>query len=61
MEVEYVAVTDPLMRPAPESGEARLILTVIVDGTRLLDNAPVQLGPSAESGARSSTGDDGTE
>ena len=61
VEVEYVAVTDPLMRPAPESGEARLILTVIVDGTRLLDNAPVQLGPSAESGARSSTGDDGTE
>ena len=61
VEVEYVAVTDPLMRPAPESGEARLILTGIVDGTRLLDNAPVQLGPSAESGARSSTGDDGTE
>ena len=45
VDVQYVAVTDPLMWPAPDSGEGRLIVTAIVDGTRLLDNAQVVLGP----------------
>ena len=44
MDVEYVAVTDPLMGPAPERGEGRLIVTVTVDGIRLLDNAAITLG-----------------
>lgn len=44
VDVQYVVVTDPLMGTAPEMGEARLILTAIVDGTRLLDNAAVYLG-----------------
>ncbi len=42
--VEYVAVTDVLMGPAPIRGEGRLIVTAIVDGTRLLDNAAISLG-----------------
>lgn len=54
VQVEYVVVTDPLMGPSPTSGPARLILTAIVDGTRLLDNAPVQLGvPEVAAGAAS--------
>lgn len=50
IEVEYVVLTDPLMGPCPDSGEARLIITAIVDGTRLLDNGPVTLtaGHSAD-------------
>lgn len=44
VEVQYVEVCDPLMGPAPQVGEGRLILAAIVDGTRLLDNAAVQLG-----------------
>ena len=44
--VEYVVLTDPAMGPAPTAGEARIIITAIVDGTRLLDNARVDLaGP----------------
>mgnify|MGYP003552427162 FL=1 len=46
VDVQYVVVTDPLMGPAPAAGEGRLIITVIVDGTRLLDNAQVFIGPS---------------
>lgn len=44
LEIEYVAVTDPMMGPAPESGEGRIIITAIVGGTRLLDNARVDIG-----------------
>lgn len=47
VQVEYVVVTDPLMGPSPKSGPARLIITAIVDGTRLLDNAAVFLGSPA--------------
>ncbi|MEI2729247.1 MAG: pantoate--beta-alanine ligase [Candidatus Nanopelagicales bacterium] len=45
VDVQYVVVTDPLMGPAPAAGEGRLIITAIVDGTRLLDNAQVFIGP----------------
>lgn len=45
VEVQYVAVTDPMMGLAPERGVGRIIITAIVDGTRLLDNAAIDLGP----------------
>jgi len=44
IDVEYVAVTDPDMGQAPDRGEGRLIVTAIVDGTRLLDNAAIEIG-----------------
>ena len=44
MDVQYVALTDRLMGPPVSNEEGRLIVTVIVDGTRLLDNAPLTLG-----------------
>lgn len=47
VDVQYVAVTNPMMGPAPERGEGRIIITAIVDGTRLLDNAAIDLGPEA--------------
>ena len=52
IDIEYVAVTDPLMGPLPsDGGPARLIVTVIVDGTRLLDNAALVVGPTSAAGA----------
>lgn len=55
--VEYVAVTDPNMGPAPDHGEGRLIVTAIVDGTRLLDNAAINIGcqPNLVQASREST------
>lgn len=44
VEVEYVVVTDEQMGPPPRQGRGRLIITAIVDGTRLLDNAAIDLG-----------------
>ena len=43
--VDYVVVRSLDLGPAPASGPARLLATVIVDGTRLLDNVDVYLGP----------------
>lgn len=54
VDVQYIVVTDPLMGPAPSLGEGRIILAAIVDGTRLLDNAPVQLGTPADAGGAGS-------
>jgi pantoate--beta-alanine ligase len=41
---DYLELTDPDLRPAPESGPARLLVAVRAGTTRLLDNVPVQLG-----------------
>ena len=43
--VDYVVVRGLDLGDPPEVGPARLVATVIVDGTRLLDNVDVQLGP----------------
>ncbi len=64
IDVAYVVVTDPQMGPAPGSGDARLVLAVIVDGTRLLDNAAVFLGSAGDaqqSGASGASGASGVE
>ena len=45
MTVDYVAVRSLDLGAPPRSGEARLLTAVVVDGTRLLDNLPLTLGP----------------
>ncbi|GGL03143.1 pantoate--beta-alanine ligase [Mangrovihabitans endophyticus] len=44
VEVDYLAVTDPLLGPAPADGPARMLVAARVGGTRLIDNVPLQLG-----------------
>ena len=42
--VDYLALTDPLLGPAPADGPARLLVAAKVGTTRLIDNVPVLLG-----------------
>ena len=44
MRIDYIVVRGLDLGEAPETGPARLVATVVVDGTRLLDNVDVQLG-----------------
>ena len=44
IEIDYVTVTGVDLGEPPESGPARILIAVIVDGTRLIDNAPIDLG-----------------
>jgi len=44
VELDYAVVRSLDLGPAPDAGPARLIVTVVVDGTRLLDNVDVFLG-----------------
>jgi pantoate--beta-alanine ligase len=41
--VDYLALTDPLLGPAPAAGEARLLVAARVGSTRLIDNVAVFL------------------
>jgi pantoate--beta-alanine ligase len=43
VEVDYLALTDPMLVPGPEHGPARLLVAACVGTTRLIDNAPVDL------------------
>lgn len=43
---EYVVVTAPDLGPAPDRGFARLLLAVKVGSRRLIDNAPILVGPT---------------
>jgi pantoate--beta-alanine ligase len=43
VEVDYLALTDPELGPAPAVGEARLLVAARVGSTRLIDNVPVVL------------------
>ncbi|HUR75485.1 MAG TPA: pantoate--beta-alanine ligase [Sporichthya sp.] len=42
--VDYVALRDPNLGPAPENGETRLLVAAKAGTTRLIDNLPVLLG-----------------
>jgi pantoate--beta-alanine ligase len=45
--VDYVALTDPDLGPAPAVGAARLLVAARAGATRLIDTAPVALGTDA--------------
>jgi pantoate--beta-alanine ligase len=45
--VDYLALTDPFLGPAPAVGPARLLVAARVGGTRLIDNVALELGPAA--------------
>ncbi|EFV13222.1 pantoate--beta-alanine ligase [Segniliparus rugosus] len=45
--VDYLELRDPDLGPAPESGEARLLVAARCGKTRLIDNMPVRLGDPA--------------
>jgi pantoate--beta-alanine ligase len=47
IQVDYLALTDPLLGPAPTDGPARLLVAAKVGTTRLIDNVPVVLGDAA--------------
>jgi pantoate--beta-alanine ligase len=44
LDLDYLTLTDPLLGPAPSSGEARMLIAARAGTTRLIDNAPVLLG-----------------
>ncbi|HET9141676.1 pantoate--beta-alanine ligase [Actinophytocola sp.] len=44
IDVDYLELRDPNLGPAPEHGEARLLVAARVGTTRLIDNVPVLLG-----------------
>jgi pantoate--beta-alanine ligase len=41
--LDYLAVTDPLLGPAPAHGPARMLVAAWVGGTRLIDNVPLDI------------------
>ncbi len=44
VQLDYLALTDPKLGPAPARGGARLLVAATVGSTRLIDNVPVVLG-----------------
>jgi pantoate--beta-alanine ligase len=46
VDLDYLEVTAPDLGPAPQRGEARMLIAARVGSTRLIDNVPLSLGPS---------------
>ena len=47
VKVDYLALTDPSLGPAPATGPARLLVAARVGNTRLIDNVALELGAPA--------------
>jgi pantoate--beta-alanine ligase len=45
VDVDYLAILGPELAEAPASGEGRVLVAARVGSTRLIDNAPLVLGP----------------
>ena len=45
MDLDYLAITDPELGPAPSAGEARILVAARVGSTRLIDNRAATVGP----------------
>jgi len=50
VDVDYVALTDPDLGPVPRHGPARMLVAARLGGTRLIDNAALELHPTPRSG-----------
>ena len=53
--VDYLALRDPQLGPAPQQGAARLLVAARVGTTRLIDNVGLQIGVTAAVAAPDST------
>lgn len=45
IDLDYLAVTDPELGPAPSAGEVRILVAARVGSTRLIDNRAATVGP----------------
>lgn len=47
IEVDYLQVRDPALRPPPPEGDARMLIAARLGATRLLDNIAIDVGAAA--------------
>jgi pantoate--beta-alanine ligase len=50
--LDYLALRDPELGPAPQQGQARLLVAATVETTRLIDNVGLHLGATHDSNTR---------
>lgn len=60
IDVDYVEVRDVMLGPATAEGPGRLLVAARLGGTRLLDNAAIEIGTPAGADERAVVGSDGS-